>query len=168
MTLELIAFFVLAVLAIGGAVFMINFTQVMHMALSLAFTFFSVAGIFFLLDAEFIAVIQILIYAGGVSVLMIFGIMLTKHSEEDEKQSGGRMHQIISFLVPTGLLVILTFVIYLVPVMGKEGEKELFTVQKIAEKIFNKGYVLPFELTSLLLLVALIGAIILAKREEKE
>ncbi|SHE96649.1 NADH dehydrogenase subunit J [Seinonella peptonophila] len=168
MTGEFFAFFILAICAIGGAVFMIHFDRVMHMALSLAFTFFAIAGLFFLLDAEFVAVIQILIYAGAVSILMLFGIMLTKHQEKEQTFTRTKLHQWLSFLFALGFLAILMSVIYLAPFTLPAGDQSLYSVNKLAEQLFKSGYVLPFELTSLLLLVALIGSIILAKKEEKE
>ncbi|MBD1372148.1 NADH-quinone oxidoreductase subunit J [Hazenella sp. IB182357] len=160
---EFIAFFILSVMAIGGAVFMINATRVMHMALSLAFTFFSIAGIYLLLNAMFIAVIQILIYTGAISILMLFGIMLTKHRDEDRPAISTR-HLGISFGVVFLFLGGILFVIYQTPLMG-EGTAPL-TVQELGTSVF-KQYVIPFELASVLLLVALVGAIILAKKEEE-
>ncbi len=85
LTGELVAFFILAMLIIGGAVFMISFTKVVHMVVSLAFTFLSLGGMYVLLEAEFVAFVQILIYAGAVSILMIFGIMMTRHQQEHEQ-----------------------------------------------------------------------------------
>lgn len=167
MTAEFIAFFILSIFAIGGAVFMINLTKVMHMALSLAFTFLSIAGIYFLLDAEFLSVVQILIYTGAVTVLMIFGIMLTKHREES-RESKRPLHELFALLMVVLLFGIIILTIYQVPI-DTETNSQLKEnhVAKLGEMIFT-DYVIPFELTSVLLLVALIGAILLAKREEKE
>lgn len=167
MTVEFIAFFILSIFAIGGAVFMINLTKVMHMALSLAFTFLSIAGIYFLLDAEFLGVVQILIYTGAITVLMIFGIMLTKHREES-KDSKRPIHDLVALLMVVLLFGIIILTIYQVPI--DNGTNPLLKedhVAKLGEIIFT-DYVIPFELTSVLLLVALIGAILLAKKEEKE
>jgi NADH-quinone oxidoreductase subunit J len=162
---EFIAFFILSVMAICGAVFMINATRVIHMALSLAFTFFSIAGIYLLLEAEFLAVIQILIYTGAVSILMLFGIMLTKHKEE-EQPSISSWHSIISFCATGALFGLLIWVIYRSPLLSP-SQKVATTVGQLGESVF-KQYVIPFELTSVLLLVALVGAVILAKREGKK
>ncbi|KPC75745.1 NADH:ubiquinone oxidoreductase subunit J [Thermoactinomyces vulgaris] len=163
---EFIAFFILSVMAICGAVFMINATRVIHMALSLAFTFFSIAGIYLLLEAEFLAVIQILIYTGAVSILMLFGIMLTKHKEE-EQPSISSWHSIISFCATGALFGLLIWVIYRSPLLSQPSQKVAATVGQLGGSVF-KQYVIPFELTSVLLLVALVGAVILAKREGKK
>lgn len=81
-----IAFLILSLVAVGGAVLMLNSQKVVHMVVSLAFTFLSVAGLFILLEAEFLAVAQVLIYGGAVTIVMLFGIMLTRHSDRDERR----------------------------------------------------------------------------------
>src|SRR5690606_36276017 len=80
-----IMFMVFAHLAIGGAVFMLNFTKVIHMVISLSVTFISLAAIYVMLQAEFVGVVQVLIYAGAITILMIFGIMMTNHREIDQE-----------------------------------------------------------------------------------
>jgi NADH-quinone oxidoreductase subunit J len=162
---ETIAFFILSVMAISGAVFMINLTRVIHMALALAFTFFSIAGIYLLLNAEFLAVIQVLIYTGAISILMLFGIMLTKHRDE-EKPSIHPWHAVASFIGVAAFFGIMMWIIYKTPIIGQMADLKGFNVTKLGESVF-KQYVIPFELTSILLLVALVGAVILAKKEEK-
>jgi NADH-quinone oxidoreductase subunit J len=165
LTGEFVAFFILAVMAIGGAVFMINFTRVIHMALALAFTFFSIAGIYLLLNAEFVAVVQVLIYTGAVSILMLFGIMLTKHRDED-KGSIAPWHSVLSFIAVGAFFGIVMWIIHRTPIAGEAANLKEFGVAKLGEAVF-KQYVIPFELASVLLLVALVGAVILAKKEEK-
>ncbi|MDW2800148.1 NADH-quinone oxidoreductase subunit J, partial [Clostridium boliviensis] len=94
---EFFAFLIFSLMAIGGAVFMISFTRVVHMALAMAFTFLSLAGMYVLLHAEFVAVVQVLIYTGAVTILMLFGIMLTRHRDEDHAE-GRRWHRGLSFV----------------------------------------------------------------------
>lgn len=163
---EFIAFFILSVMAICGAVFMINAERVIHMALSLAFTFFSIAGIYLLLEAEFLAVIQILIYTGAITILMLFGIMLTKHKVE-ERTSISIRHGIISFIAVAGLFGLLIWIIYRTPILSQGVRDQVTNVAQLGDRVF-KHYVIPFELTSVLLLVALVGAVILAKKEGKK
>lgn len=86
---ELIAFFGLALVAILGGVLLITLTKVVHMVIALVFTFLSIAGIYLLLSAEFVAIVQILIYSGAITIVMLFGIMLTNHREHDEPAKGG-------------------------------------------------------------------------------
>lgn len=165
MTLELIAFSVLSVCSIGGAVFFLQATKVMHMALFLAFTFFSLAGIYLLLEAEFLAVVQVLIYAGAISILMIFGIMLTK-PEEGSPSRSFRYHQALSLAAVVGFFLVVMFIIYQSPMLTTAEKTFNSTMQELGTTLFQR-YAIPFELASVLLLVALIGAIVLAKKEEK-
>jgi NADH-quinone oxidoreductase subunit J len=161
-----IVFFALSLLTIAGALFMISLTRVVHMVLALSLTFISIAGLYILLDAEFLAFVQVLIYAGAVSILMIFGIMMTKHDEETEEPKKPWQN----VLTAVGVLGFFGIIMYAIQkttiVTDKKDFSQIDTVKEIGLAIFQK-HVIPFELISLLLTVALIGAIILAKREEE-
>lgn len=160
------AFFILSLLTIGGAVFMISFTRVVHMVISLGVTFLSIAGLFVLLEAEFVAVSQVLVYSGAISILMLFGIMLTKH--DDTEEAGHRKkNKIVSFLVVAVLFVVVFLGIQntLWPTQTDSlASENISNAKQLGTEIFTK-YVIPFELVSVLLLVALVGAIIMAKKE---
>lgn len=161
-----IMFFLFALFAITGAIFMISNTKVVHTIVSVAFTFLSLAGLYILLEAEFIAVVQVLIYAGAISILMIFGIMLTKHQgEEIEPQRP--VHNVLLIIGSLGLLGMLFYAIQSstfpdaagILTAGEDNTMEI-------GKLLFTAHVIPFELLSVLLTVALIGAIVIAKREE--
>lgn len=161
---EFIAFFVFAAIMIGGAVLMINLSKVVHMVISMAAVFLGLAGMYVLLDAEFIAFVQVLIYAGAVSILMIFGIMMTKHSGEEAEP----VKPLQEALVAVGALSLFGLLFYAIrvtdfPETGALNYGEDHTMA-IGELLFS-GYVVPFELLSVLLTVAFIGAILLAKKE---
>lgn len=164
---QFIAFFILSLLTIGGAVFMISFTKVVHQVVALAFTFLSIAGLYVLLEAEFVAVTQVLVYSGAISILMLFGIMLTKHDAQDQdpRRKG---FKIFAFLVVAGFFALMFMGIQ---TMNIQGEPAAFSQQnnvlEIGKAMFSQ-YVVPFEIASVLLLVALVGAIILAKKEAGE
>lgn len=163
---ELVAFFIFAFLIIGGAVFMLSFTKVVHMVVSVALTFLSLGGLYVLLEAEFIAFVQILIYAGAVSILMIFAIMMTKHDEEDAVQPW-TSQETFAAVGCAALFGILFFAIQranLVPAGSFASGTD--STEQLGMVIFTER-VLPFELVSLLLTVAFIGAILLARREEE-
>lgn len=163
---ENIAFTLLAVIMISSAVFMISFTKVVHMVVSLALVFLSMAGLYILLEAEFVAVVQILIYAGAISILMIFGIMMTKHGEPEEEPKRP-IHNILLFIGVLGLFGILFYVIQSTTfTAAPEFNPSLDNTRAIGELLYS-NYVIPFELVSVLLTVAFIGAIIMAKREEE-
>jgi NADH-quinone oxidoreductase subunit J len=167
MTGEFIAFFVLALLTIGGAVFMISFTRVVHMVVALAFTFLSIAGLYVLLEAEFVGMTQILVYSGAISILMLFGIMLTRHdaSEVQEGRNPAR------WPVRIGVVIFFVLVFFGIQSVQWSDKAADFTkqnnVKEIGIQMFN-NYVIPFEEVSVLLLVALVGAIILAKKEAED
>lgn len=165
---EFVAFFVLAVCAIFGAVMALNFTKVVHMALSLAFTFVSLAGLYVVLDAEFVAFVQVLLYVGAITILMIFGIMMTKHQGEGQETA----RPLLETLAAIGCLCLLAILIFAIrdanfPVPGAGAQLPADTTREIGKQLFTRMAV-PFELVSVLLTVAFIGAVALAKREEED
>ncbi|MCQ6561914.1 NADH-quinone oxidoreductase subunit J [Paenibacillus mendelii] len=164
LTGEFVAFFVFSVIIISGAVLMVSFTKVVHMVVSLAAVFIGVAGMFVLLNAEFLAFVQVLIYAGAVSILMIFGIMMTKH-QDVEAEKGRSWHEA---LAAVGALALFGLLFYAIretefPV-AQPFQPAQDNALEIGKLLFT-GYVVPFELVSVLLTVAFIGAIVLAKKE---
>ncbi|RKD23077.1 NADH:ubiquinone oxidoreductase subunit J [Ammoniphilus oxalaticus] len=164
MSLQFIAFFILSLVTVGGSVFMISFgQQVIHQVIALAFSFLGIAGLFFLLDAEFVGITQILVYSGSITILMLFGIMLTRHDPEPEQTKKGP--RIFSFAVVAAFFVIMFIGIQSMNIIGEpavySGQSN---VKEIGLQLFTEN-VIPFELTSVLLLVAMVGAIVLAKRE---
>ena len=162
---ENIVFFICALLAIGGAIFMISYTRVVHMVLALALTFISLAGLYVVLQAEFVAVVQILIYAGAISILMIFGIMMTKHRAGEEEEPRRPWHNGLLFVGAAGLFGIIFYVVQQTELPSGEFPAVQDNTLEIGKLLFNL-HVIPFELMSVLLTVAFIGAIIVAKREE--
>lgn len=163
---EFVAFFALAVCAIVGAVLALNFTKVVHMALSLAFTFVALAGLYILLEAEFLAFVQVLIYVGAVTILMIFGIMMTKHNGEGQEP----VRPLLETLAAIGCLCLFGILFYAIRNANFPAETAALPIDNTREiglLLFSK-YAVPFELVSVLLTVAFIGAIALAKREETD
>ncbi|CAM4141961.1 NADH-quinone oxidoreductase subunit J [Bacillus cereus] len=167
---EFVAFFILSLSAIIGGVLMLNLTKVMHMMLALVLTFLSIAGLYFLLSAEFIGVAQILLYSGAITIIMIFGIMLTKHNAENESRLTLRKWIIFFAVVAFG--AVMYFAVNSIDFSNQsttQGSLPLHenNTLQIGTLLYSK-YIIPFELTSVILLVALVGAIILAKKDEKE
>ncbi|MGY3716027.1 NADH-quinone oxidoreductase subunit J [Sutcliffiella cohnii] len=162
---EFLIFLILALVAIAGAVLMLNLTKVVHMVVSLVFTFISIAGIYVLLSAEFVAAAQILIYSGAVTIIILFGIMLTRHNDHSETSSVGR--KLLVFVGILGFAAVTYFGIYNLELGEQATELHVNNTEQIGLAIYAH-YVIPFELTSVLLLVALIGAIVLAKRDDEE
>lgn len=161
-----VAFFLLSLSAILGGVMMLNSTKVMHMMLSLVFTFISIAGIYVLLSAEFVAVVQILIYSGAVTILMIFGIMLTKHDVESEKpKRNWRNIAAVFGILAFGIVMFLG--INKLSIDSQDVDLATNNTKNIGLTLFQ-NYLVPFEVMSVLLLIALVGAIILAKSDDKK
>lgn len=172
MTAEKILFLVFAVLAVVGGIGTITRRNVVHALLLLVFTFLNMAAIFFLAQAYFLAVIQILVYAGAIMVLFVFVIMLLNlRTFELQEQTHRRQRWIALFL---SVLILAEFVIVLASI-SFTSVKGGFTPEAIAEagggarvfgvELFN-NMLLPFEVASAVLLVAMVGAIILVKREK--
>ncbi|MFC5531065.1 NADH-quinone oxidoreductase subunit J [Cohnella yongneupensis] len=162
---EFFAFFLLAICAIIGAVMAINFTKVVHIVVSLAFTFIALAGLYILLNAEFVAFVQVLLYVGAVTILMIFGIMMTKHDGEGKEPA----RPLLETLAAIGCLCLFGILFYAIRNAdfppASENTLPLDNTRAIGLELFSR-YAVPFELISVLLTVAFIGAVALAKREE--
>ncbi len=161
---ELAAFIILSVITLASAIVVVNSGNIVRAALALVPTFLGVTGLYILLQAEFVAGIQVLIYAGAITVLILFVIMLT------EGGTGLRTRQ-RNEQVPLGLLSAAALAAILISVfLRTEWPKSTATLpQYTASSIgitFLTNAVLAFEVTSVVLLVSLMGAIIIARREK--
>jgi len=156
-------FYFFAALAVVGGVMMITRKNAVHAAVYLVLTFVSVAAIYILLGAEFLFAVQVLVYAGGIMVLFLFVIMLV-NLEEPRRFSGGRLRLMTSAVVTFLLFGMLARLFArslpgqaIVAAPATEGNLQL-----VGTLLFT-DYLLPFEVVSLLLLVAMIGAIVLGR-----
>ncbi|MDA2913558.1 NADH-quinone oxidoreductase subunit J [Acidobacteriia bacterium AH_259_A11_L15] len=165
MTLETVLFYVLGGLAVLGALNLILQRHPIHSALSLILVMASLAVLYLLLGAEFIAAVQIIIYAGAIMVLFVFVIMLLNAGEE-ERTNLSRMARYVGLPVAAVLLSGLAYLLYRAwPVdLLVQPHPSLGQTRPLAEMLF-KDFVLPFELTSILILIAVLGAVVLAKKE---
>ncbi|TLS35822.1 NADH-quinone oxidoreductase subunit J [Pseudalkalibacillus caeni] len=163
---ELLAFFILSLIAIAGGVMMLNLTKVVHMVIALVFTFLAIAGLYVLLSAEFVAVVQVLIYSGAITIIMLFGIMLTRHDDRTEAKTGkGRQWLVLASVI--AFFAIMFYGIRNLSLGEQATTLHVKNTEQIGMLLYSK-FVIPFELVSIVLLVALVGAIILAKRDDKE
>jgi len=164
MTVELILFFVLAAVALGGAVNLIVQMHPIHSALSLIVVMVALAGIYLLLGAELLAMVQIIVYAGAIMVLFVFIIMLLNAGEE-ERTAISRAATYLG--VPCGAL--LTALLAWRMVLSEAGATapgaDTTGMSRELSRMLFTSYVFPFELTSILILVAILGAVALAKRD---
>ncbi len=164
----LFTFYLFAVIAVTSSLGVLICRNPVYSAMSLVCTFFCLGAIYVLLNAEFVAVIQILVYAGAILVLFLFVIMLLNIKPEGE---------IFRLNIPRVIAIGIT-IGFLAQIIGlflsglQYGPKDIYTVEKVTEegsiavigRLLYGEYVLPFEVVSLLLLVAVIGAVIIGKR----
>jgi NADH-quinone oxidoreductase subunit J len=166
--MDLIIFFLFAVIAVLGALGMVILKNAVHSAVSLGVVFLALAAMYILLSAPFIAVAQVMIYAGAILILFVFVIMLLSPSMErgvGPLKWQGVFAPLFGFLL-TAELVIVLIVAVLAPARGSFTPEAIAAqgdVQAIGKLLFN-DFLLPFEITSLLLLVAIVGVIVLTKK----
>ncbi|RSK28931.1 NADH-quinone oxidoreductase subunit J [Bacillus sp. HMF5848] len=163
---EFLAFLIMALVAISGGVMLINLTKVVHMVVALVFTFVSIAGLYVLLSAEFVAAVQILIYSGAITIIMLFGIMLTRHDDTSESKAG-IVRKVLVFVSIVAFALTIYFGIYDLQLGQQATTLHENNTEQIGIMLYSQ-YVIPFELVSVVLLVALVGAIVLAKKDEDE
>ncbi|MDE0018163.1 MAG: NADH-quinone oxidoreductase subunit J [Candidatus Poribacteria bacterium] len=169
---EQILFYLFGAVSLIGAIAVISFRHPIYSALSLIVTFFAQAGLFILLGAHFVAAVQVIVYAGAIMVLFLFVIMLLNLGTLSAK--GAISRKLKGFAVILGILLAIEGVYIAAnaisdpPDASAEAATESVntTTYTIGELLFNK-YLLPFEVTSLILLAALIGVIVLVKRESQ-
>ena len=160
------AFCVLAVVGSLSAIGVVTASNVVHAALYLVVSLLSVGGVYLLLGAEFVAWVQILIYVGAIVILFLFGLMLTK--APIGRDALDNQQRWLGALVAIGVFAGLVFLIQeAYPVQDAEPFETFHgSTELVGEAIF-RTYVLPFEAVSFLLLAALIGAIVLARKDDE-
>jgi len=160
-----VAFVIIGLVAVIGAIRVVTSRNVVRAALYLVVTLSAVAGVYLLLEAEFVAWVQILIYVGAIVILFLFGLMLTKapigREALDNQRRGVAL--LVSLAILAGLIYLFwgAFDWYAPPIDPVEG-----TTAAAGTSIFS-SFILPFEVISFLLLAALIGAIVLSRKDDR-
>ena len=162
---ELICFLILSAVIVSGSLAVVLLENIVYSAFLLGGVFMAVAGLYLLLNASFVAAAQILVYVGAVYVLILFAIMLVNKKEKLKPIEGLKTRKLISGGICGGLLILLLRV-SLTTEWNLPGPKSIGeeATERIGEHLFT-DYLLPFELASILLLMAMIGAIVLASRD---
>lgn len=160
-------FYILAVIILGGGILTITRRNAVHSAIWLIVTLIGVAGLYLHLHAEFLAAVQVLLYVGGIMVLFLFVIMLVNLDEAARQRQFNR--QWVIAMVCT-LAVAAEFVYFLLRgadsfAFAEPGEGMLQPNTELIAMSLYRDYMLPFEIASILLLVAIIGAVVMAKKE---
>ena len=170
LTLTNFIFYGFALMTVGSALLVVTVRNIVHAAFSLMVTLFGVAGLYVFLQADFLAATQVIVYVGGILVLILFGVMMTSgrlemriHIERGQLLLGG--------IVALALLTLLLTVIANTPVWKNrtdDGTVLSPTTERIGELILDGPFLLPFEVVSVLLLVALIGAALISRKEVRD
>ncbi|MEL6928653.1 MAG: NADH-quinone oxidoreductase subunit J [Cyanobacteria bacterium J06600_6] len=162
---QIVSFGILGLMMIGTALGVVLLPKIVHSAFLLAGVFISISGLYILLNADFVAAAQILVYVGAVSVLILFAIMLVNKQEEYAELPGRKIRKVATAVVCFGLFALLGTMVLSTPwSLDTTSIAVEDTTVALGEHFFS-DYLLPFELASVLLLMAMVGAIILARRD---
>ena len=169
--IPVIIFFIAVFFAMGSGIMVVCSKNPVHSALWMVSTLFSTAVIYLLLNFDFIAAIQIIVYAGAIMMLIVYVIMLTSLDDEIKRKYKFKLYQMAGILFVV-IIFIETLKSGAVHLAGWEGlawhkiPETFGSVKYIAYQLFSK-YVFPFEVISVMLLAAIAGAVVLAKKEKK-
>ena len=169
MSIVLIIFCVLAAITLATAFLTIFSRNPIHSAIYLVICFFSIAGHYLLLNAQFLAIVHVIVYSGAIMILFLFTIMLMNLNEQKEvhKPRITRLGAIVSFCLIC--LVLIAIFINSKPIVGDYTTTgEDYQSIKVLGKVLLNEYMVPFEFVSILLIVAMIGAVLLSKKEKLE
>jgi len=159
-----VIFALLALITLGAAAMVVTTRNLLRAALWLILAFFGIAGIFILLNAEFLAVAQILIYVGAIATLVIFAIMLTRNMMDPSQPRFNEQWGVVGGFAAL-LFVVLAAIVTRVTWPVAAGDVPADTIRRLGSD-FVGPYVVPFEVASVLLVVAMVGAIIIARERE--
>ena len=163
MSLSLVVFYLLGAICLGGALGVVVTRNVVHAALLLLLSLMGVAGLFLLLLAEFLALVQVLIYGGAITIVILFVIMLTRVQEFRVMKDNPQWPlAIVAALAVFGLLAAAT-----VKGAPSESTRTSLAFSELGTSLFTQ-WAVPFEVASLVLLIALIGAIVIAREGREE
>lgn len=162
---QLVALLVLSAMMIGAALGVVLLNNIVYSAFLLGGVFISISGLYILLNAGFVAAAQVLIYVGAVNVLILFGIMLVNKRQNFAPVNNSWVSKAVTAVICLGLFALLSTMVLATPWalsgLAPAGDEAIVVIGKH----FFSDFLLPFELASVLLLVALIGAIVIARRE---
>lgn len=158
-------FYVLSAMSIISALLVVFNRNPIYSVLWLVVCFFSIAGHFVMLSAQFLAIVHIIVYSGAIMVLMLFTVMLLNLNKESEPHKSNLLK--FGAVISGGLLLLVllaTLKTSQLPAYQTPGNPEMGYVENIGKILYTK-YVLPFEIASILFITAMIGAVVLAKKE---
>jgi NADH-quinone oxidoreductase subunit J len=161
----LFAFYVLAILTVASALVVVTHRNPVVAAIGLAFNLISIAGFYILLGAQFIGLLQVIVYAGAIMVLILFVIMLLNLAEEVGPHPAGTFQRVLGPAATLVFAVVLGRALFRsAPATFPAAPEGFGTAAVLGRELFTRFYY-PFEVISLLLVVAMVGAVLLAKRK---
>ncbi|BAZ15609.1 NADH dehydrogenase subunit J [Calothrix sp. NIES-4071] len=161
---QTVSFVILALMMIGSALGVVLFDNIVYSAFLLGGVFASIAGLYLLLNADFVAAAQLLVYVGAINVLILFAIMLVNKRQNFVPYPTAWVRKALTAVVSFGLFALLSTMVLATPWAISTVTPAAQPIILIGEHFFS-DYLLPFELASVLLLMSMVGAIILARRE---
>jgi NADH-quinone oxidoreductase subunit J len=164
MSASTIIFYILAAITLGGAILAVTSPKIFRSAIYLLFSLIGIAGLYFWMSYEFIAAVQVVVYVGGIVVLIIFSIFLTQGSGGDMKDPI-KVRSLFAGLACLAGYCLVYYVIQRTPFVASFQQSIGNEVKTIGEQMLSTtehGYLLPFEVVSMLLLAAMIGCIVIA------
>jgi len=158
-------FYILSAITLATAFLTIFSKNPIHSAIYLVLCFFSVAGHYLMFNAQFLAIVHVIVYSGAIMILMLFTIMLMNLNKEDEKHKSmlSRIAAVVSFCL-VALVLLATFIKAQPQLEYKVSGQDFQSIKVLGQVLLNE-YMVPFEFASVLLLVSLIGAVLLSKKE---
>lgn len=165
-TLGLIVFLALAIFMVVSAVLSVTTTRILRAATYLLFVLFGTAGIYFQLNYSFLGAVQLLIYAGGVTILYVFSILLTSgQGDKAEKLKRSKMFAgLVTSLAGLAICLFITLKNKFIPSIFEQGELPVRTIGHALMGTDKYQYLLPFEVISILLLACIVGGIMIARK----
>ena len=166
MSVTVILFWFLTVLALGSAVMVITSKHPVHSILSLIITFFAISGHYILLNAQFLAIVNIIVYAGAIMVLFLFVVMLMNLDASAEPQKN-RILQFAGLISGGSLFLIMVAALLRSAIASSQVQMnsgDAGLIKNLGKALFN-DYLVPFEISSVLILSAMIGAVVVGKKE---
>jgi NAD(P)H-quinone oxidoreductase subunit 6 len=161
---QIVSFVILGVMMIGSALGVVLFNNIVYSAFLLGGLFASIAGLYLLLNADFVAAAQLLVYVGAVNVLILFAIMLVNKRQDFVSYPTAWVRKAFTAVVSFGLFALLSTMVLATPWSISTATPANNPIVLIGEHFFS-DFLLPFEVASVLLLIAMVGAIMLARRE---
>ena len=162
--MEAFLFIVIALMSIGAAVMVITQRSPINSVLYLVIAFFCLAVLYVMLGAQLIAALQVIVYAGAIMVLFVFVVMMLNLSQTQDWERIGAIRRWLGFAAAAGVLLVVVTALRGSLQINAELDPTMGTVNSIGEVLFSR-YMLPFEVASVLLLVAIVGVVALVKRE---